>query len=106
MYKSRIASSAAFAAAIMAAGLAGNTVVVRAGENVANATPALANGTKQPAERNKAPTQPEAANYFGTGAYFGGRKRRRAGYGWTNAHARRVARKARAVKRHRSSSKR
>ena len=32
-------------------------------------------------------------------------RRRRSGYGWTNAHAKRVARKARNVKRHRASSR-
>lgn len=40
------------------------------------------------------------------GSTFGGRgSGRRAGYGWTNAHARRVARKARNQARHRAAGR-
>lgn len=105
MYKSRIASSAALAAALMATSLAGLAVLQVVGDGGASASPAQAKNNSQPADRNKAPTQPQAAAPWSTGSYFRGTKRRRAGYGWTNAHARRVYRKARAIKRHRASAK-
>ncbi len=42
---------------------------------------------------------------FGGGTFGGRGSARRAGYGWTNAHARRVARKARNQARHRAAGK-
>jgi hypothetical protein len=59
----------------------------------------------QPAERNKLPSHSPLAAFFGSGTYRTRRDQRRAGFGWTNAHAKRVARKARALKRHRATSK-
>ena len=42
---------------------------------------------------------------LGSGGTFGGAYYRRAGYGWTNMHQRRVARKARNVKRARKANR-
>jgi len=59
----------------------------------------------QPAQRNNAPASNSLAAFFGGGGYNTRRSQRRAGFGWTNGHAKRVARKARNVKRHRSALK-
>ncbi|WP_180125642.1 hypothetical protein [Rhodoferax sp. BLA1] len=93
--------SAAAAMAMLAASVGG---VVMVGDGGTSATFAKARAS-DPAARNKAPTQPKAAAPWNSGTYFRGTKRRRAGYGWTNAHARRVYRKARNIKRHRESAK-
>lgn len=59
-----------------------------------------------PAKPQKAPRPSnDAARYFGTRLYTRTRSDlRRAAYGWTNAHAKRVAMKKRKVKAHRARS--
>lgn len=94
---------AAAAISMIGAGMAGNGAMQA---NVIQATPSGVSTKQQPAERTKAPRGLD--NYAGLFGGFGsgsrGRNRAR-GPGWTNAHAKRVARKTRAVKAHRARSK-
>ena len=59
----------------------------------------------QPAERGTTSAVNPLATFFGAGGQAYTRPRRRAGYGWTNAHAKRVATKKRNVRKHRASNR-
>lgn len=105
MQKSMTSRAGAIAAMALMAAAGGMTAQVSsASEPGANRHESRAQN--QPAERNTAPGMPSLASPFRAGIGSGSRgSERRSGPGWTNAHAKRVALKARNVRRHRASNR-
>ncbi|ABE45675.1 hypothetical protein [Polaromonas sp. JS666] len=89
-------------AAIAGAGLGSH--VVLAGD-----APGLSQSTQRAINKSTQNPDKQAANkmraMLGGGVGSWSSRQRRAGYGWTNRHAQRVALKKRNVKRHRAASK-
>lgn len=95
----RVATLAEFAAVAAAGLVLGPEMVIKPAQVVTEAktTPST------PADRQKPNLLAEQLKaIMGSGRRFAGKQGRRAGYGWTNAHAKRVAEKKRRVKAHRS----
>ena len=60
---------------------------------------------QQPAERSGAKVSNPLSAIFGTGGGVYASRRRRAGYGWTNRHAQRVATKKRNMRKFRAANR-
>lgn len=72
---------------------------------MAGATALSASPLEKAPVRAETPRGRTAREWFGGGAFGGRGSARRAGFGWTNRHAQRVAAKKRNVVRHRARSK-
>lgn len=92
--------SAAAMALAMLGGFGGS--VVHVDERTEVTTPIA---KQQPVERGGAKVTNPLSAIFGTGGGAYAPRRRRAGYGWTNKHAQRVAAKKRNVRRHRAATR-
>jgi hypothetical protein len=99
MRKTSLAGLAAMVAAGFAAGIGGASVSAADGPGLsAQSQRQMSQGAVKPTKGDK---RSDARSIFGSGLGSWGGKQRRAGYGWTNMHARRVATKKRNVARHR-----
>ena len=94
--------------AALAAGL-GSLVGVSMPTGAMSEAPGISHATQKSIEKNSHnPAKPKSSRLqaiLGSGLGSWGGKQRRAGYGWTNRHAQRVATKKRNQSKHRASSR-
>lgn len=94
--------------AALAAGL-GSLVGMSMPTGAMSEAPGISHATQKSIEKNSHnPAKPKSNKLqaiLGSGLGSWGGRQRRAGYGWTNAHAQRVARKKRNQAKHRAASR-